>query len=183
MLNEDVTISAYFQQEARTDDLDFYYFQQALAQYKPLMTKLVYQYVAKNRRHEFFVYAELALYEALQAYDSTRGPFSNCAYQYIKTALLREVRRDATFTKKHVPVEPQTLMLMAYDDSIPRHIEEVFERKIVAHVSEEELAFLYALYVDNYSYAEISARLDVPIETLKKRRQRLIARLTTRSHV
>ena len=56
-------------------------------------------------------------------------------------------------------------------------VSDYFDEHVVQKVTPAELQLLVALYVDGYSYDELSEQLGVAVETLKKRRQRLVARL------
>ncbi|MBS7345944.1 MAG: sigma-70 family RNA polymerase sigma factor [Caryophanon sp.] len=175
----EATIIRYFQQkDARTDWDDRYYYKEALRQFRPLLTKLVYRYVAKNRRDEFMLYAELAVFRALEAYDASKGTLVTCIYTYVKRALLNEMNADNRFSKHHIAVDDVSLHVL-YEKKGAEFVDvsDYFEEYIVQKVSEEELAFLVALYVEGYSYEDISAQTGVAVETLKKRRQRLVARL------
>lgn len=172
-------IIRYFQQpHLRTDWHDRYYYNAALRQFRPLLTKLVYRYVAKNRREEFMLYAELAVFHALEAYDETKGTLVTCIYTYVKHALLKEIQADNRFSKQHIPVEDTSLHVLYEHKAVEAvDVSDYFEEHIVQKVSKDELAFLYALYVEGYSYEHISRQTGVAVETLKKRRQRLVARL------
>lgn len=184
-MQENEQIIAYFhEKQQRTELLDGYYFKEALQQYRPLLNKLVAQYIAANRRHEFFVYAELALYQALEDFDAQKGRLLSCIYQYVKTALVTELRRDAKFHQQHLICEDYTLhTLCEARESKPQDVSEYFEQHVLQHITTQEYAFLYAYYVENYSYEELSERLGVSVAALKKRRLRIVTRLRQRAHV
>ena len=171
-------IIRYFQQHSRTDWDDRYYYEKALQQFRPLLNKLVYRYVAKNRREEFMLYAEVALFQALEAYDETKGTLVTCIYTHVKHAIFREMRLDNRFAQHHVAVEDVALHMLYEKKGVESvHVSDYFDEHIAQKVSNEELALLMALYVEGYSYEEIHAKTGIAVETLKKRRQRLVARL------
>ena len=171
-------IHYFANKDARTDWHDRYYYNKALQQFRPLLNKLLTLYVAKNRRHEYIVYAEVALFKALEAFDSAKGTLVTFIYTYVKNELFYEMRRDNQFLARNIPVEDTTLHIMCEQQHEQLHdVSDFFDEHIVQKVTLDELTLLTALYVDSCSYETLSKKMGVSVATRKKRRQRLIARL------
>ena len=167
----------YFKAGERTDWHDRYYFNKALQQFRPLLYTLVNRYIAKNRRYEYMVYAEVALFEALEAYDEQKGTLVTCIYTHGKYALLNELKKDQHFLGRQLTVDDTALTILCERGTQLHDVSDYFDEHIVQKVTRAELQLLIALYIDGYSYDELSEQTGIAVETLKKRRQRLVARL------
>lgn len=167
----------YFKEGERTDWHDRYYFNKALQQFRPLLYKLINRYIAKNRRDEYMLYAEVALFEALEAYDEQKGTLVTCIYTHVKYALLNALKKDQQFLSRQIPVDDVALTILCERGTELHDVSDYFDEHVVQKVTPAELQLLVALYVDGYSYDELSEQMGVAVETLKKRRQRLVARL------
>lgn len=155
-------------------------FEQCYEQYKPLIQKVLYRCRVYGHFDEFHHIATVALWEALQSYDSKKGSFETYAYFMMRYQVIAEMHKQNNHRNRH---------LLIGDDVLQTFIEheqnEVFIEMPALAIAWEELTpeeryILHSYYMQQNSDKEIAESLQLKTDTVKKRRQRLLKRLKNR---
>lgn len=154
-------------------------FEQVLKQYEPMISSILKKAnIYKNREH-FRQSARIALWQAWQKYDPTRGHFAPYAYRTMLTTIYKEMHTDNRYTERQIAYESDKLTIVAEYMEVkhrPCDLSETFEH-LKQMVTEDEYALLVDLYYHQYKYEELTDKYDASIAALKKRRDRLLKKI------
>ncbi len=148
-------------------------FEQVLSQYEPMLYKMMHRLHIYRNEDDFLQVGRIALWQAYEKFDETKGTFSAFAYVSVRGAMLDELKRQA----KHnvtIGVEQQTLAQYASetrDDTL-------FLLKQL--LTEEEQSLLFSLYLYGKTYEQLAEEEGVTVGAIKKRRQRIVQNIRQR---
>lgn len=155
-------------------------FEQVLDQFTPM----IFSVLKKARIYKNFDYykhcATVALWDAWRNYDPSIGPFAPYAYRTMLTTIYSEMSQENKYNERYISYEKDDLA----------RISEYMQQKQASPcspllcrmkdlLSKEEYELLMDLYGHRYKYEELTAKYDASIYALKKRRDRIMARLRT----
>ncbi len=154
-------------------------FEQVLEQYEPMIFSIMRKLSIYKNYEDYQQVGRIALWQAFERYDKTRGHFAPFAYRSIYGAMLDEMNRqnrskDEVSTTHHILEE--VTPSMTYDRLFDVHA-------LFDELREDERKLLYDLYMMGYSYKEIAAKEGVTPAAIQKRRQRMVKKLRTLSHL
>jgi len=154
-------------------------FEQVLEQYEPMISSILRKaHVYKNYEH-YRQTARIALWQAWQKYEPTRGHFAPYAYRTMLTVIYEEMRKDNQHTEHYKPYENDKLAAaqkymeikhMPYDHAA------TFEM-LDDYLTAEEFELLKDLYYYQHKYEELTEKYGASVAALKKRRDRLLKKL------
>ena len=147
-------------------------FDDIYAQYKVV----IHHVMRKLRIYKDFAHYEqtgaIALWQAYEKFEGDWHEFGGYAYTFIRFALLAELKKQATYEQR----AQLTGELYPFERIVPLPPESPLFDKI-EQLKEADQQLLYALYVEKMSYEQLSQQTGMTIAALKKRRQRLLAKL------
>lgn len=154
-------------------------FEQVLDQFRPM----IFSVLRRAKVYKDFDYYEhcatVALWEAWRNYNPEIGDFAPYAYRVMLTTIYSEMTKENRFTERHVPIEKDKLTILS------EHMERKnaappcssFLCKVRSMLTKEEYDLLMDLYHHRYKYEELTHKYGASIYALKKRRDRIMARL------
>ncbi len=150
--------------------------EQLINKYEPMIFSIMRKLSIYKNYEDFHQVGQIALWQAFQRYDDSRGHFAPFAYRSIYGAMLDEMNRQnrsipEVSTEDHILEE--VTPSITYDDTFT--IDELLNE---LQLNERQL--LYNLYIAGYSYKEIAAKERVTPAAIQKRRQRIIRKLRTK---
>lgn len=152
-------------------------FEQCYEQYKPLLQKALYRCRIYGNFDEYQHIAMVALWEAMQTYDDKKGSFETYAYFMMRYQIIAEMRKQNDYRNRQMLVGDEALQVFL-DDGQSSTVIETPELAIVwEELAADERYILTSYYVLRNSDKEIAQDLQLKVETVKKRRQRLLKRL------
>lgn len=150
-------------------------FEETLDQFEPMISSIIRKLHIYRDFDHFRQTGRVALWQASERFDETKGNFAPFAYRTIYGALLDELKRESRFTTVHVPAEDDILELMgiaSLEDEGDADLEEC-----LSGLTLEERKLLSLLYVERLSQADCAVYFGISIPGIKKRRERLLLKL------
>ncbi|SEI78641.1 Sigma-70, region 4 [Bhargavaea ginsengi] len=153
-----------------------------IMQYEPMISAMLRQLNIRRDHDNFRQAARLALCQACSRYDSNRGHFAPFAYRTIRGAMLDELKKESRHADAGSAVGPEVLEALVGrhgphadaplpDDRLP------LLREALARLPEEDRLLLTRLFAERMPYAECARIAGISIPGIKKRRERILARL------
>ncbi|MEC1177470.1 sigma-70 family RNA polymerase sigma factor [Metasolibacillus meyeri] len=149
-------------------------FEQCYEQYKALIEKVLHRCNIYGNFDEFRHIAMIALWEATRSYDSEKGGFEAYAYFMMRYQIIAEMRKQNLLQSRMMVMEDEILYACINDVQNPYRIELPLAWEELTTV---ERYILHSYYMEQNSDKEIAASLHLKMDTVKKRRQRLLKRL------
>jgi len=140
-----------------------------------IIKKVIYKLKIYRDFDEYMQIGRIALWQALQKYDATKGDFAMFAYMTVKYAVIRALSKANHITEHELAVEEDVIIVNSQQqDLITTGLEwpEWFEE-----LNKDEQFLLIALFEKELSLKEIADKYKLSYETIKKRRQRLLSKL------
>lgn len=155
------------------------------AEAEPIVERLTARYVSGYWREEARQVARIACWQNAHRYDPGRGAkLSTFLFVIIRRALADFYEREARWHSRHVLPAAESESGQSWEEAFGAAGERVEEALIweswMALVSEREAACLTLHIRDGLPLREVAVRLGLPYETIKKQKQRCLARLRTR---
>lgn len=154
-------------------------FDEVFEQYAPMIS-----YVLKKtnvyKNHDYYRQcAAIALWKAWENYDETRGDFAPYAYRTMLTTIYTEMRKDNQYNARNIMYEKDELVNIAqyYEMKDRSNVDFGQLEDILSQLKREEYDLLMNLYVYQYPYKELAKIENIPLSTLKKRRDRLMKKI------
>ena len=152
-------------------------FEDVLEQYEPMISASIRK-LNIYRDHESFRQAgRVALWQAWNRFDETKGNFTPFAYRSIRGAMLDELKKENHFEEHVTQMEDEFL-------------ENVIETKLDVHygasnglaealdiLSPAERDLVKWLFIEGFTLTECAERVGITVAGIKKRRERMLLRL------
>ena len=146
-----------------------------ISESETLIKKVIYKLKIYRDFDEYMQIGRIALWQALQKYDATKGDFAMFAYMTVKYAVIRALSKANHITEHELAVEEDVIIINSQQQYfITTGLEwpEWFEE-----LNKEEQFLLIAMFEKELSLKEIADKYKLSYETIKKRRQRLLSKL------
>ncbi|WP_346235368.1 sigma-70 family RNA polymerase sigma factor [Lysinibacillus telephonicus] len=154
-------------------------FDEVFEKYSPMISHVLKRTnIYKN--HDYYRQsAAIALWKAWQNYDETLGDFAPYAYRTMLTTIYTEMRKDNQYNGRNIAYDKEELVNIAqyYEMKNRSNFDFGQLEDILSQLKLEEYNLLMNLYVYQYSYKELAKIENIPLSTLKKRRDRLIKKI------
>lgn len=134
--------------------------------------------VCKNYQYYRHV-ATVALWEAWNKYEPLKGDFAPYAYRYMLTSIYTEMNLENRQKEHFICYEKEKIDVISQYKNKDHYVgsgDELFG-KILQLLNEDEIIFLYDIYVNGYTYQDLSEKAGVSAEALKKRRNRIMKKI------
>lgn len=148
-------------------------FEEVNIQYSPMISALIRKLHIYRDFESFHQVGRIALWQAYQRFDETKGDFTPFAYRSIQGALLDELKRESRYAERFAVMENDKFEWIAEepgDDCLPEWL-----GKIKLEKNEWEL--LEALFVKGKSVAALAEEEQLSLAGMKKRRERLLKKV------
>ena len=146
-----------------------------ISESETLIKKVIYKLKIYRDFDEYMQIGRIALWQALQKYDATKGDFAMFAYMTVKYAVIRALSKANHITEHELAVEEDVIIINSQQQYLittglewPEWFEEL---------NKEEQFLLIAMFEKELSLKEIADKYKLSYETIKKRRQRLLSKL------
>jgi len=151
-------------------------FEEVLEQYEPMISSIIRKLNIYREFEQFRQAGRIALWQAWLRFDETKGDFAPYAYRSIYGALLDELKRETRFSAVHVPAEDDILEV-AGTNLDTASIEYNSLEELLLNLTSAEKELLILLYEDRVSQTVCAAHFGISVAGVKKRRERLLAKL------
>lgn len=150
-------------------------FEEVLEQYTPMLSAVMRKLHIYRDFEHFRQAGRVALWQAWQRFDETKGDFAPYAYRSIYGAMLDELKREARFSDVHMPAEDN---LLDYVGTYPvQEIDYGELGDILTKLTRQERKLLVLLFVDRFSQADCAAYFGISVPGIKKRKEKLLLKL------
>ena len=149
--------------------------EQLIFENEALIKKVIYHLKIYRDIDEYMQVGRIALWQAWQKFDDTKGDFQMFAYMSVKYAIIRALSNASHVLEHELAVEEEVIIINSQPQNfITSNMEwpEWFDE-----LNKDEQFLLIALYERGLSVKEIAETYRLNYETLKKRRQRLLSKL------
>ncbi|MFJ7825443.1 sigma-70 family RNA polymerase sigma factor [Psychrobacillus sp. NPDC096623] len=154
-------------------------FEEVLEQFEPMISACIRK-LCIYKNHELYRQAgAIALWKALVKYDEERGDFAPYAYRSIYGGMLDELKREKRQEEQVDPVEDDELAFLleqSLETSLLREDVEI----AVESLQPNERELLMWIFVEGISLQQAATRVGISIPGIKKRRERILAKLRDR---
>ena len=151
-------------------------FEDVLKQFEPMISACIRK-LSIYKNHELYRQAgRIALWKAWVKFDVEKGDFAAYAYRSIYGGMLDELKREKRQEEQVDPVEDEKLAALLEQPLEPSIVHENLEVAIeLLQPNEKEL--LMWIFVEGISLQQAATRVGITIPGIKKRRERLLAKL------
>ncbi|MFY0742350.1 sigma-70 family RNA polymerase sigma factor [Solibacillus silvestris] len=149
--------------------------EQLIFENETLIKKVIFNLKIYRDIDEYMQVGRIALWQASQKFDETKGDFGMFAYMSVKYAIIRALSKANHVSEHELAVEEDVMIINSQQHHfITSNMEwhEWFEE-----LNKDEQFLLIALYEKELSVKEIADNYRLNYETIKKRRQRLLSKL------
>ncbi|REB08875.1 hypothetical protein DVB69_05320 [Sporosarcina sp. BI001-red] len=150
-------------------------FEEVLEQYTPMISAVIRKLHIYRDFEHFRQSGRVALWQAWQRFDESKGDFTPYAYRSIYGAMLDELKRETRFSEVHMPAEDDLLEFVGADPRSERDYGGLEE--LLAELSFQERELLILLFVDRFSQAACATHFGISVPGVKKRKERLLLKL------
>ena len=148
-------------------------FEEILEQYSPMISAMIRK-LHIYRDHESYRQAgRVALWQAWQRFDQTKGNFTPFAFSSIRGAMLDELKREASLTATVAVMENTGYEVSSEErliDELPEWLDPIF-------FTPEEKRLLEDLFLKGSSVSQLSEIHGISLSGMKKRRERLLNKI------
>lgn len=149
--------------------------EQLITENEILIKKVIYKLRIYRDLDEYMQVGRIALWQALQKYDATKGDFAMFAYMTVKYAVIRALSKANHISEHELAVEEDVMIVNSQQQYLittglewPEWFEEL---------NKDEQFLLIVLFEKDLSLKEIADKYKLSYETIKKRHQRLLTKL------
>ncbi|WP_438315414.1 sigma-70 family RNA polymerase sigma factor [Sporosarcina sp. FA9] len=152
-------------------------FEEVLNQYEPMISASIRTLNIYRDQESFRQLGRVALWQAWTRFDREKGHFTPFAYRSIRGAMLDELKRVTAIDLNTIQMDNEVFEeLLTVADPVEikwsEALDEAFEQLTAA---EREL--IQWIFVEGLSLSECAKRVAISLPGIKKRRQKMIAKL------
>ncbi|MER2090980.1 MAG: sigma-70 family RNA polymerase sigma factor [Sporosarcina sp.] len=152
-------------------------FDDILKQYEPMISAFIRK-LNIHRNHDSFRQAgRVALWQAWNRFDVTKGNFTPFAYRSIRGSMLDELKRESQFEENVILIGDKSLEYIiepefAIHYGLPNRVVEALD-----NLSPAEQELVRWLIIEGFTLQECARRVGISVAGIKKRRQRILGKL------
>ena len=153
-------------------------FEEALIQYSPMISAIIRKLHIYRDYEAFRQVGAIALWQACQRFDESKGNFTPFAFRSIHGAMLDELKKESRFAVRFAVTENEAFEGISdnrFEDELPEWVD-------VRMLTEEEYALLEDLFVKGKSVADLAAFYGLSLAGMKKRRERVLKKVKASIH-
>lgn len=151
-------------------------FEDVLKQFEPMISACMRK-LSIYKNHELYRQAgRIALWKAWVRYDVKKGDFAPYVYRSIYGGILDELKREKRQEEQVDPVEDEKLAFLLEQALVTSLLREDLEIAIESLQSKEQELLMW-IFVEGISLQQAATRVGITIPGIKKRRERMLAKL------
>ena len=152
-------------------------FEEVAVQYAPMISALIRKLHIYRDYDTFRQIGNIALWQAWQRFEDSKGNFTPFAYRSIQGAMLDELKRETRRNDQgsHTDDGVREKIAEAAVEELPEWLE-------VNQLTGYEKRLLDALFVKGFSLPELAELEKISLAGMKKRRERLLKKLKDTTH-
>ncbi|HJF32922.1 MAG TPA: sigma-70 family RNA polymerase sigma factor [Sporosarcina psychrophila] len=152
-------------------------FEDVLKQYEPMISASLRKLNIYRDHDSFRQAARVALWHALNRFDETKGNFTPFAYRSIRGAMLDEIKKENKFEENVTQMEDEALVYIIETEFDVHYgaTNGLAEALDILPPAEREL--IHWLFIEGFTLSECAERIGITVAGIKKRRQRILAKL------
>jgi RNA polymerase sigma factor (sigma-70 family) len=151
-------------------------FEEAIIQYSPMISAIIRKLHIYRDYDAFRQVGKIALWQACQRFDESKGNFTPFAYRSIHGAMLDELKKETRFAARFAVTETEAFEWIS-DDFVEDGLPEWVDSRLL---TESEYALLEDLFVKGKSVVELAALSNISLAGMKKRRERVLKKVRER---
>ncbi|MEK5232824.1 sigma-70 family RNA polymerase sigma factor [Lysinibacillus sp. FSL K6-0232] len=153
-------------------------FDEILEAVQPMITAIFSQLRIYKDFDNYRHIAAIAVWQAWQKADPSKGQFSAYIYTTVKGELLKELAKEKRYTEKITTVDYETLNYI-YDALEEGNNQKnvMMVESILSQLQQVERSIILLYYIKGYSHQEIAKELGLSVAAVTKRRARIIKKL------
>ena len=154
-------------------------FEDVLEQFEPMISACIRK-LSIYKNHELYRQAgRIALWKAWVKFDVEKGDFAAYAYRSIYGGMLDELKREKRQEEQADLVEGEKLAFLLEQSLVTSIVHEDLELAIDSLQSNERELLMW-IFVEGISLQQAATRVGITIPGIKKRRERMLAKLRER---
>jgi len=154
-------------------------FEELVEQYTPMIHRILQSLMIYRNKDEFYQTALIGLWEAQKGFNAEKGNFTNYAFSYIKGKLLLELTKSSRYEAGNVyPKEEYWEMVEGGCSELPLEVETLLS--YCDGLSEKEIKWVAATFVEDLSVKEIAVREGVSVSAVKQWKVSALKKLRAR---
>jgi RNA polymerase sigma factor (sigma-70 family) len=150
-------------------------FEQLVEQYQPMIHKIIQSLHIYRNEDEFYQTGLIALWEAKQSFNESKGSFSNYAYAFIKGKMLTQMTRNNQHQERHVFPEAEFWECIE-DQESSSFLEKETILSYCDCLTKKEAKWVLA-FVEQLTNMEIAKKENVSISAVKQWKSGAIRKL------
>jgi RNA polymerase sigma factor (sigma-70 family) len=151
-------------------------FDELVVQYQPMIHKIIQSLHIYRNEDEFYQTGLIALWEAKQSFNESKGRFSNYAYAYIKGKMLTQMTRNNQHQERHVFPETEFWECIK-DQESPLFLEKETILSYCECLTKKEAKWVLASFVEQLTNKEIAKKENVSLSAVKQWKSGAIRKL------
>lgn len=144
--------------------------------YEYLILRVLAKYRIFQEQDNFMQVGRLAIWQAQQVFDASKGDFEMYAYMRVKFAIIREIRNNLKVTEKEVVMD---------DDPLMNWIDMLTEQKQLEldrpewywQLFSHEQRLIELLFYEGYRMKDVAQNEGVSYDVIKKRRKKILTKI------
>lgn len=152
-------------------------FEEVAVQYAPMISAMIRKLHIYRDYDTFRQIGNIALWQAWQRFEDSKGNFTPFAYRSIQGAMLDELKRETRRNDQGNFADSGMREKIA-----EAAVEELPDWLVVTQLTGHEKWLLNALYVNGFSLPELAELEKISLAGMKKRRERLLKKLKDTTH-
>ena len=146
-----------------------------IKRYRYIVDVVLNKYRIYYDREEFEQIAMIALWQALENFDESKGGLESYLYSMIRFTISKALQKKYVEIE-HTEISDERFQFLSSNDD-ERNFEKVMVREILTFLKEEERRIIELSYIYGLTNKEISKLLGKSEESVKKKRNRIIKKL------
>ncbi len=153
-------------------------FEEVLEAVQPMITSILSQLRIYKDFDDYRHIASIAVWQAWQKTDSSKGQFSAYIYATVKGEILKELSREKNYTDR-VTIVDDDMFNYIYEELSEgdKQNHAIILESMLSSLKQVERSILLLYYIEGYSHQEIAKELCLSVNAVTKRRARIIKKL------
>ncbi|WP_157950908.1 sigma-70 family RNA polymerase sigma factor [Peribacillus acanthi] len=143
----------------------------------PIINSIIQSLGIYKNKDEYFQIGLIALWEATEKYDSSKGGFTTFAYSIIRGRILNHLRKEHRYETCNPTYDPQVEEYYSQLSYLPEYLQEEIVWQYCYHLTENQKKWIKGGILERKGIKEIAVEHHVSVETVKSWRKLALANL------
>lgn len=139
-------------------------FEQLAAQYSNMIHSIIHSLHIYKDHDEFYQIGLIALWNAQENFDVTKGQFSTYAYSFIKGRMLNHLKKETKQENHCSAISEEDWVEIGYED---RFLEKEMLLSYFYHLTDKEKQWVLLRFYEGISNREIAERLELKVTSVR----------------